>query len=1112
MRDIIENKEIKVNEKNIIPLAEVKEESDVTLNLELYKNNMPFDVTGQSIKLGLLINNELIGEQSDGITINKNVVTIKLKNSFIQPGKLELDLTLTDNTGRMTTSSFYLIVNKKTIGGTSIQGTDLLETLDKVILYFKVNSQKAIDGFIAESTELLSDIKKNGEKTINDIKSNYDSLKQIIINENQAANLQEQINVNKNRIEQLEDLTPVWQEHEGIGNITVNDSFDGVTKDLVIRGKTLKSVFKPRKWVVPENGRMAWLEWDWDLIKPNTTYTILFLNVNSAKINRNNAFIGDRIFDSATNKNVDKPIIATTKADFTSGGTIQPHLYPKNNDIPLTLEDVQDIKVMYIEGSYTQSPSREYFDSITSTGEQEDNKIKIKSVGKNLANIETILKNSKNIELDGEYIKFHQGEDNFVLRHEYKPNTQYTISGEWKSYTNNRIQIVVGYTDGTNSMLDVDTNGGFKAHTTLPEKTVKSIKNNLASYNYLSGVKNFQLEEYTKATNYEQYRESIKEILLPFKGGLKSLPNGTSDEVYDNGKIIQKIEKRIYEPGDELLPNVITDKKNTIIELSEYKTYDISPFFLRTFNETTHLYQENNICGEVNFEIAKDRDAIINGNIESISKLNEVSVNQEEKIFSFYENLNKEIKKIKAHEIYNEEDLDDFITSDYKTGIFKSDVIITTPKNLDRIDKILNLNGFTLKLSDSYSYDYIFRIGETEYGIFNTKYIKWIKNGIIDINDKECYVLNHTFSWSLICEGLRVINTKKGFIKYTVPEEQTSRGAEAIFSDITIIGSGNIKNEQLAYDLWIGDSIYKNLVSQYFTYGVRARVGGSIISNIHVWGVHNKAGRLNHIMKIGVINQAYYNIFENIIVDTPEVLSDELEPSVTNGGIAFYDELSSETRYDNCQILGNKNQKDKAIICFYLNKPEDLADEYYGQSMIFDNCFTRETKKIHTGIHFTGKSRVLNITNCNIAINKEGKVRGYNQLTSNSTVFKKDTAQSTIDKIIPWSTCNQENSMQMENDDFGVTILIRDKDKTGSWVRLMSGIDSVVNKEKVPEVLAYLNSAKKSGISGGIMRNIGFTVFNSSISEGNVGRYEYYQYVPIAERFLIVRTGMLTTI
>ena len=381
MRDIIENKEIKVNEKNIIPLAEVKEESDVTLNLELYKNNTPFDVTGQSIKLGLLINSELIGEQTDGITINKNVVTIKLKNSFIQPGKLELDLTLTDNTGRMTTSSFYLIVNKKTIGGTSIQGTDLLETLDRVILNFKINSQKAIDGFIAESTEFLSEIKRDGEKTINDIKSNYDSLKQIIIDENQAANLQEQINSNKNKIEQLEDLTPVWQKETFQISKTIENTFEGIIKNFLIKGKTL--------------------------------------------------------------------------------------------------------------------------DDLTSVSEEEGS-VKIKSVGENSA------------------------------------------------------------------------------------------------YNY-----------------------SI-DVILPFEGGLKSLPNGITDEIYDNGIVIQKIEKRAYEIGDELLPNIITDRINTIIELNEHKIYNINPFFLKSFDKITHLYQENNVCGKISFEIAKDRNSIISGNTEAVSKLSEV--------------------------------------------------------------------------------------------------------------------------------------------------------------------------------------------------------------------------------------------------------------------------------------------------------------------------------------------------------------------------------------------------------------------------------------------------------------------------------------------------------
>ena len=644
MRDIIENKEIKVNERNIIPLAEVKEESDVTLNLELYKNNIPFDVTGQSIKLGLLINNELIGEQSDGITINKNVVTIKLKNSFIQPGKLELDLTLTDNAGRMTTSSFYLIVNKKTIGGTSIQGTDLLETLDKVILYFKVNSQKAIDGFIAESTELLSNIKKNGEKTINDIKSNYDSLKRIIIDENQAANLQEQININKNKIEQLEDLTPVWQEHGSIGNITVNDSFDGVTKDLVIRGMTLKNLVHSRfnknlitKIIENKNKLIPNIE----QFENGKTYTVVYTidevpdgQTEQVNLNFGSGGVGPDIKLTNSTK-VGVHIQRFTLTGLSSYKDKFVSLYYFN-----TIEGVKISDVMIFEGYLQYIPST-YFDSITSTGEQEGNKIKIKSVGKNLFN------KDKFIIGDGSLYGYQKIEFNGIN----------TLSIKEKDSSISLDNIYFGFTpkginaDGGAYWL-ISAGNIYQTKASREEGYISFHPNTQETLDKLLKRFDIQLEEGSVATNYEQYRSKLIEIPLPFLEGLKSLPNGTCDEIYDNGKIIQKIEKRVYKSGDELLPNVITDKKNTIIELSEYKTYDINPFFLRTFNETTHLYQENNICGEISFETAKNRDAIINGNTEAISNFDKTSIKlQKELTFIKNETLEMEqdISKIKTN-------------------------------------------------------------------------------------------------------------------------------------------------------------------------------------------------------------------------------------------------------------------------------------------------------------------------------------------------------------------------------------------------------------------------------------------------------------------------------
>ncbi len=676
MRDIIENKEIKVNERNIIPLAEVKEESDITLNLELYKNNIPFDVTGQSIKLGLLINNELIGEQSDGITINKNVVTIKLKNSFIQPGKLELDLTLTDNTGRMTTSSFYLIVNKKTIGGTSVQGTDLLETLDKIILYFKVNSQKAIDGFIAESTELLTNIKKNGEKIINDIKSNYDSLKQIIIDENQAANLQEQININKNRIEQLEDLTPVWQEYEGVGNITINDSFDGFTKDLTIKGRTIQNLVENgniKKAVMKGGATQA--KYMFSVIPDisNKIYTLILVAENVVKEGVSVSISFDKGTGTQSNiKEIKNGINVSTSIIRDIVATELMIYYTSDNIGKLC--DVKDI--ILLEGDYTNKEiPTTYFDSITSAGEQEDNKIKIKSVGKNLFEPNYFNENAE------------AGNITRKLTYKLKPNTKYTCSSNIPKADGKPATV---YFNGESS----DTNGVFlNMPKTFTSNSLGEIdlfikvngETGFTIQDFINGYMWIQLEENTIATNYEQFRSKSIEIPLPFEGGLKSLPNGISDEIYDSGKIIQKIEKRVYKPEDELLPNVITDKKNTIIELDKYKTYDINPFFLRTFNETTHLYQENNICGEASFKIAKDRNSIINGNTESISKLNKISNSHENFI-----NRQKDKNRLITTDI-----------SDIKTTIgelTESDVIQN--ENISDITNIINTKLSGIYLDD----------------------------------------------------------------------------------------------------------------------------------------------------------------------------------------------------------------------------------------------------------------------------------------------------------------------------------------------------------------------------------------------------------------------------
>ena len=153
-------KNINVDKLNSIPLFNLKEGDNAILKLALFKNSTEFDITGQTVRLGAKTKNGLI-EQIDGFTISKNNLDIKLKNSILVPGKVEIDLEIKDSNGSMTTASFFITVNQKVLNDEAVEATNEFDTFTQ---------------------------------TVDKIESDYSSLRRIIIDENQAASLQDQIN------------------------------------------------------------------------------------------------------------------------------------------------------------------------------------------------------------------------------------------------------------------------------------------------------------------------------------------------------------------------------------------------------------------------------------------------------------------------------------------------------------------------------------------------------------------------------------------------------------------------------------------------------------------------------------------------------------------------------------------------------------------------------------------------------------------------------------------------------------------------------------------------------------------------------------------------------
>ena len=191
-------KNINVDKPNLIPIFNLKEDDDAILKLSLFKNSTEFDITGQTVRLGAKTKNGLL-EQIDGFTISKNNLDIELKNSILVAGKIEIDLEIKDTNGVMTTASFFILVNQKVLNDVAVEATNEFDTFTK---------------------------------TVDKIESDYTGLRRIIIDENQAASLQDQINnVNSSLDNMANDIN-------NIANITKDkklliSAFNGKNKETL---------------------------------------------------------------------------------------------------------------------------------------------------------------------------------------------------------------------------------------------------------------------------------------------------------------------------------------------------------------------------------------------------------------------------------------------------------------------------------------------------------------------------------------------------------------------------------------------------------------------------------------------------------------------------------------------------------------------------------------------------------------------------------------------------------------------------------------------------------------------------------------------------------------
>ena len=241
MKNESTRKKINVDKPNYSSIWAYKQEDDGVLKLALFKDSTPLDITGQTIKLGAKRPNNSIIELTEGFKINNNELDIKLKNNILAvPGIVECDLEITDEVGRMTTASFYLTINKKITGEDNLNASNDISAINKIVEEVLAKGKELdsnIKVLVEQANKKITAIDTALNQKLNEMQADYNSLQKIIIDENQAANLQNQVNKTNAQLDTKAKKVDLEVERKRIDLLTKveNGETEGNTELLDIR-------------------------------------------------------------------------------------------------------------------------------------------------------------------------------------------------------------------------------------------------------------------------------------------------------------------------------------------------------------------------------------------------------------------------------------------------------------------------------------------------------------------------------------------------------------------------------------------------------------------------------------------------------------------------------------------------------------------------------------------------------------------------------------------------------------------------------------------------------------------------------------------------------------
>ncbi|MDU2094806.1 MAG: hypothetical protein E7E88_15320 [Clostridium perfringens] len=483
------------------PKFKVKQYDTAIFYVNLFKNNIQFSVSNETIKMFVKKSDGTIVYQEDSISIQNDTVKINVNNqALVCSGLTYAELEFKSSDGQVTSSTFVYEVKEKVGSDKAIESVTDIATLDKLKKYME-DAKKELERF------------KNDLSKIEDLVANKDKL------EGQNKEAKENI-VELGKV--LEDANNISSD-EGkyiVGNNIISESTNGYIQDLKLYGRSLVNVTSGE---LPKQGSCAFesiiaTELKRELkvtqagscvilrkgnFKKNTEYTIVadikyVSSVNDLSFSFHDGITNSFTIDMKSVKKVNGSDYATYVVNLNTGNAdVDAVVIGYHGSLPV--DSVLGVtKVLGLEGNYTQIPPS-HFEGILSSGNGNGIEVSsIKSDG-NLFDSSTITK-GKALNTNGtdttivnenayisDFIRCFKG-----IKYNTNRNQYGTV---WNIYDKDR-RFVKQHT--STKVLTADIDGFLKVHCVYTDKTPEEFMINIGD----------------KDIDYEPFKQDKKTILF----------------------------------------------------------------------------------------------------------------------------------------------------------------------------------------------------------------------------------------------------------------------------------------------------------------------------------------------------------------------------------------------------------------------------------------------------------------------------------------------------------------------------------------------------------------------------------------------------------------------